>query len=161
MLFMWMDQNKSGSLSDEDPAIVPCKREENDSDSEENDSDYFESVDALSASKSRPRSRSSDNNSRARKRARKVKSRPRSRRMTSDLEIGEIGLFCILKGFFQENRSTLKQQNIQNPLGRVQKSNFISKHKVILHYGQILLSKTSKSIPATLKIGLKRFVTSN
>ena len=26
------DQNKSGSLSDKDPAIVPCKREENDSD---------------------------------------------------------------------------------------------------------------------------------
>ena len=25
MLFMKMDQNKSGSLSDEDPAIVPCK----------------------------------------------------------------------------------------------------------------------------------------
>ena len=83
-----MDQNKSGSLSDEDAAIVPCKREEN-------DSDYFESVDAPSASRSRP----SDGNSRARKRARKVKSLPRSRRMTSDLETeGEIGLFRILKG---------------------------------------------------------------
>ena len=53
-----MDQNKSGSLLDEDPAIVPCKREEN-------DSDYFESVDAPSAS----RSRSSDGNNRAKKRA--------------------------------------------------------------------------------------------
>ena len=98
-----MDQNKSGSLSDEDPAIFPCKREEN-------DSDYFESVDAPSASRSRRRSRSSDGNSRARKRARKVKSLPRSRRMTSDLRIeGEIGLFRILKGFFQKSRSTLKQ----------------------------------------------------
>ena len=127
-----MDQNKSGSLSDEDPAIVPCKREEN-------DSDYFESVDAPRAS------RSSDGNSRARKRARKVKSRPRSRRMTSDLEIeGEIGLFCILKGFFQENKSTLKQQNIQNPLGRAQKPNFISKHKVILHYSQICYLRYAK-----------------
>ena len=37
-----MDQNKSGSLSDEDSAIVACKREEN-------DSDYFKSVDAPSA----------------------------------------------------------------------------------------------------------------
>ena len=83
-----MDQNKSGSLSDEDPAIVPCKREEN-------DSDYFESAEAPSAS------RSSDGNNRARKRARKVKSRPRSRRMTSDSEIEEeIGLFRILEGFF-------------------------------------------------------------
>ena len=36
-----MDQNKSGSLSDEDPAIVSCKREEN-------DSDQFEQVDAPS-----------------------------------------------------------------------------------------------------------------
>ena len=34
-----MDQNKSGSLSDKDPAIVACKWEENDSDS-------FEPVDA-------------------------------------------------------------------------------------------------------------------
>ena len=91
-----MDQNKLDSLLDEDPAIVPCKREEN-------DSDYFESVDAPSAYRSRPRSRSSDGNSRARKRAPKVKSRPRSRLMTSDLEIeGDIGLFRILKGFFQK-----------------------------------------------------------
>ena len=126
-----MDQNKSGSLSDEDPAIVPCKREEN-------DNDYLESVVA-------PRSRSSDGNSRASKRARKVKSRPRSRRIKSDLEIeGEIGLFRILKGFFQENRSTLKQQNIQNPLGRAQKPNFISKHKVILHYSQICYLRYAK-----------------
>ena len=36
-----MDQNKSGSLSDEDPAIVSCEREEN-------DSDKFEQVDAPS-----------------------------------------------------------------------------------------------------------------
>ena len=50
-----MDQNKSDSFSDEDPAFVSCK-------SEENDSDYIESVDAPSAS------RSSDGNSRARKR---------------------------------------------------------------------------------------------
>ena len=28
MLFMWIDQNKSGSLSDEDPAIVFWKRKE-------------------------------------------------------------------------------------------------------------------------------------
>ena len=126
-----MDQNKSGSLSDEDPAIVSCKREEN-------DSDCIESAVAPSASRSRPRSRSSDGNSRARKRARKVKSLPRSRRMTYDLEIeGEIGLFRILKGFFQKNRSTLKQPNIQNPLGRARKPNFISKHKVILHCSQI------------------------
>ena len=123
-----------GSLSDEDPAIVPRKREEN-------DSDYFESVDAPSAS----RSRSSDSNSSARKRARKVKSRPRSRRMTSDVEKeGEIGLFDILKGFFQENRSTLKQQNIQNPLGLAQIPNFISKHKVILHYSQICYLRYAK-----------------
>ena len=120
-----MDQNKSGSLSDEDPAIVSCKREEN-------DSDYIESVVAPSAS------RSSDGNSRARKRARKVKSLPRSRRMTYNLEIeGEIGLFRILKGFFQKNRSTLKQQNVQNPLGPARKPHFISKHKVILHCSQI------------------------
>ena len=50
MLFMYMDKNKWGYLSDEDPAIVPCK-------SEENNSDYFESVDAPSASRSRPRSK--------------------------------------------------------------------------------------------------------
>ena len=138
MLFMYMDQNKWGYLSDEDPAIVPCK-------SEENNSDYFESVDAPSASRSRPRSRSSDGNSRARKRAQKVKSRPISRIMTSNLEIeGEIGLFRILKGFFQINRSTLKQQNIQNPLGRAQKPNFISKHKVILHYSQICYLRYAK-----------------
>ena len=37
-----MDQNKSGSLSDEDTAIVACNREEN-------DSDKFESVDAPGA----------------------------------------------------------------------------------------------------------------
>ena len=95
-----MDQNKSGSLSDKDSAIVACK-------SEENDSEYFESVDSPSASRSRPRSRSSDGNSRARKRARKVKSRPRSRIMTSDLEIeGEIGLFRILKGL-KKNKKDL------------------------------------------------------
>ena len=51
-----MDQNKSGSLSDEDPGIFPCKREEN-------DSDEFESVDAPSAP--------SDGNRRARKRPQK------------------------------------------------------------------------------------------
>ena len=83
--------------------------------------------------------------------------------MTSDLEIeGEIGLFHILKGFFQENRSTLKQQNIQNPLGRAQKSNFIFKCKVILHYGQICYLRQAKVYQLHLKsIGLKRFVTSN
>ena len=43
-----MDQNKWGSLSDENPAIVSCKREEN-------DSDYIEAVDAPSASRTRPR----------------------------------------------------------------------------------------------------------
>ena len=69
-----MDQNKSGSLSDEDPSIVPCKKEENDSDYFESVlllllERHFESVDAPSASRSRPRSRSSDGNSRARKRA--------------------------------------------------------------------------------------------
>ena len=85
-----MDQNKSGSLSDEYPA---SKREEN-------DSDWFESVDASSVSRSRLRSRSSDGNSRARKRPQKVKSLPRSWRMISDLEKErEIGLFCIFKGF--------------------------------------------------------------
>ena len=36
-----MDQNKSGSLSDEDPAIVSCK-------GEENDGDWIEQVDAPS-----------------------------------------------------------------------------------------------------------------
>ena len=151
-----MDQNKSGSLSDEDPAIVPCKREEN-------DSHYFESAEAPSASRSRPSSRSSDGNSRARKRARKVKSRPRSRRMTSDLEIEEeIGLFPILEGFFffKKVDLPLKQKNIQNPLGQAQKPNFISKHKVITIQPD-LLSKICKSIPATLIIGLKRFVTSS
>ena len=59
-----MDQNKSGSLSDEDPEIFPCKREEN-------DSDEFKSVDAPSAPRSKPMSRSSDGNSRARKRPQK------------------------------------------------------------------------------------------
>ena len=96
-----MDQNKSGSI-DEDPVIVRCKREEN-------DSDYFESVDAPSASRSR--SRPSDGNSRARKRPGKVKSLPRSRRMTSDLEIGEIGLFRIFKGFFSKKKKNLPQNS--------------------------------------------------
>ena len=31
----------------------------------------------------------------------------------------------------------LKQQNVQNPLGRARKPNFISKHKVILHCSKI------------------------
>ena len=88
---------------------------------------------------------SSDGNSRARKRPRKVKSLPRSRRVTSDLEIeGEIGLFRIFKEFLKKNRSTLKQQNIQNPLGRSRKPNFISKHIVILHCSQICYLRYAK-----------------
>ena len=67
--------------------------------------------------------------------------------MTSDLEIEEeIGLFRILKGFFffQKNRSTLKQQNIHNSLGRARKPNFIFKHKVILHCSQICYLRYAK-----------------
>ena len=65
--------------------------------------------------------------------------------MTSDLEIeGEIGLFRIFKEFFQKNRSTRKQQNIQNPLGRARKPNFISKHKVMIHCSQICYLQYAK-----------------
>ena len=64
--------------------------------------------------------------------------------MTSDLELeGEI--FRI---------STPKQQNIENPLGRARKPNFISKHVTLQ---RDMLSKICKCIPATLKIGIKRF----
>ena len=81
---------------------------------------------------------SSDGDSRARKRPRKGKSLPRSRRMTSDLELeGEIGLF-------HKKRSTPKQQNIENPLGRARKPNFISKHKVMLNCSQICYLRYAK-----------------
>ena len=95
--------------------------------------------------------------------------------MTSNLELkGEI--FPIFKGL-KKNRSTAKQQNIENPLGRARKPNFISKHIVMLNCSQIcylryakvcqvtmqpdLLSKICRSIPATPIIGLKRFFNSN
>ena len=57
--------------------------------------------------------------------------------MTSDLELeGEIfRIFQRIK--IKKNRSTPKQQNIENPLGRAWKPNFIAKHKVILHCSQI------------------------
>ena len=56
---------------------------------------------------------------------------PRSRKMTSDLEI-------------EGERSIPEQQNIKNPLGRAQKPNFISKHKVILHCSQICYLRYAK-----------------
>ena len=77
--------------------------------------------------------------------------------MTSDLELeGEIfRLFLRIK---KNNRSTPKQQNIENPRDR--KPNFISKHKVMLHCSQICYLRYAKvyHLPATLAIGSKRFV---
>ena len=56
--------------------------------------------------------------------------------MTSDLELEE-EIFCIFLKDKKKKRSTPKQQNVQNPLGRARKPNSISKHKVIVHRSQI------------------------
>ena len=68
--------------------------------------------------------------------------------MATDLELqGEI--FRIFKG--------LKK----NPLSRAWKPNFISKAQSNVTLQPDLLSKICKSIPATLIIGIKRFINSN